>query len=493
MTNRKRAGVAAGLGIGAAAAAALRRRRGDRRREPQEIPGTTAGADAAGAAFLDHLAEAVRIPTVVYEESDRTDTAAFDRFHEFLWTTFPRTFGELHPEVVAGHTLLLRWDGSDPAVAPVLLMAHMDVVPVEPGTEGDWEHPPFSAERDGEFLWGRGAVDDKGSLVALLEAVEGLLSEGFEPDATLYLVLGHDEEIGGGEGARAAAALLAERGVSVEFVLDEGGAVVEDLLPGVRTPVALLGIGEKGYVNVEISASDAGGHSSTPPPSTAVGRVAAAVAALEADPMPARLSAQEGLFAVIGRVVPGLQGAVLRRAGRFGSLVERKLAARPQSNALIRTTAAVTMVSGGVKPNVLPQHASAIVNFRVLPGDSFADVLDHVRRVAGPEVTVRPLPGGFTAEPSPLSDTTSAGYRLIADTIADTFGGVEVAPWILMGATDSRHFIPVADNVYRFAPFTMTPEDMGRVHGTGERLRLADAGRAVAFYTTLVRRACGTV
>jgi carboxypeptidase PM20D1 len=269
--------------------------------------------------------------------------------------------------------------------------------------------------------------------------------------------------------------------------------VVEDLLPGVRVPVALLGIGEKGYVNVEISASDAGGHSSTPPPNTAIGRVAAAVAALEANPMPARLSVQEGLFAVLSRVVPGLQGVALRRAARLGSLVERRLAARPQSNALIRTTGAVTLFSGGVKPNVLPQQAAAIVNFRVLPGDTLDDVLDHVRRVVGDELTVRPLPGGFTAEPSPPSDTASAAYRLLADTIADTFDGVEVAPWILMGATDSRHFVPVADNVYRFAPFTLTPEDMGRVHGTGERLRLADAPAAVAFYTTLIRRACGTV
>jgi carboxypeptidase PM20D1 len=493
MENRKRTGLLAGLGIGAAAAAVARRLRGGRGREPGEERPMPAGAGPGGEAFLDHLAEAVRIPTVVYEDPERTDSEPFDRFHEFLWATYPRTFSELHHEIVAGHTILLRWEGSDPAAAPVLLMAHMDVVPVEPGTEGDWEHPPFSAERDGEFLWGRGSVDDKGSLVALLEAVEGLLGEGFAPDATLYLVLGHDEEIGGGEGARAAAALLAERGVSVEFVLDEGGAVVEDLLPGVRGPVALLGIGEKGYVNLEISASDAGGHSSTPPPSTAVGRVAAAVAALEANPMPARVSVQEGLFAALSRVVPGMQGAVLRRAARFGSLVERRLAARPQSNALIRTTGAVTMISGGLKPNVLPQQASATVNFRVLPGDTFADVLDHVRRVAGPEVSVRPLPGGFTAEPSPLSDTTSAGYQLIAGTIADTFGGVEVAPWILMGATDARHFIPVADNVYRFVPFTLTPEDMGRVHGTGERLRLADAGTAVAFYTRLIRRACGTL
>jgi carboxypeptidase PM20D1 len=476
--------------LGAATVATVAVGRRLLRRDGSAPPGEEVEPGPAGAVFLDHLAEAVRIPTVSFEEPGRADPTRLSRFHEFLRATYPRVFANLDDEVVAGHSLLLSWEGTDPTGLPVLLMAHMDVVPVEEGTEADWHFPPFAGERDLTHLWGRGTIDDKGSLVAILEAVDGLVAEGFVPTTTLYVSLGHDEELGGGEGARSVADLLAGRGVSFEFVVDEGGAVVEDVLPGARRPVALLGIGEKGYVDVELSASGAGGHSSIPPPRTAIGEVATAVAALEARPMPARVDVQQRLFEVLAGVLPPPQSVLLRNARRARPIVERLLASRPSSNALIRTTAAVTVVSGGVKPNVLPQTAAAIVNFRILPGDTVEGVLEHVRRVVGPGIDVHPLPGTFRSEPSALSDPDSSSFRLIADVIEDVFSGVAVAPWILMGATDSRHFAPIADNVYRFAPFTMTPDDMGRVHGTGERIRLADADRAVTFYSELIRRAC---
>jgi carboxypeptidase PM20D1 len=443
--------------------------------------------------YLDHLAAAVRIPTVVFEDRERIDLSQFDRFHEFLRETYPLVFERLHPENPIGHSLLFRWDGADPEAPPILLMGHMDVVPVEEGTEAEWSAEPFAAQRDDTHLWGRGTLDDKGAVIALFDAVERLLAEGFQPEVTLYLSLGHDEEIGGGEGATTVAGLLAERGVHFEFVLDEGGAVVERFLPGASAAVALIGVGEKGYANVEIEAVAAGGHSSTPPPHSAVGRVAAAVAALEANPMPTRLEIQEQLFDVIGGALPGLRGRLLRHARRFRRVVEPRLEESPQTNALIRTTAAATMIEGGVKPNVLPQRARAVVNFRVLPGDSIEEVVEHVRAVAGEGVEVRLLEGGFTADPSPISDSSSASFRLIADTVAEVFPGALVAPWILMGATDSRHFLPIADGVFRFGPFRLTPEDMTRIHGTDERIRIADAAAAVTFYERLIRRACGPV
>lgn len=487
MTSRKRVGFVAGAGIGAAAAAALRRRW--RPRDEQQ----PAPTGPAGESFLGHLAEAVRIPTVSFEDPGSIDAAAFDRFHQFLQATYPGVFDRLQPEVVAGHSLLFRWEGVDPDALPILLHTHLDVVPVEEGTEGDWPHPPFGGDQDGGFLWGRGAVDDKGHLVAVFEAVEGLLDGGFEPDTTLYLSVGHDEEVGGGRGAAAIATLLEERGVRLEFVLDEGGAVVHDLLPGARRPVAVLGVAEKGYADLEISASGDGGHASIPPPHTAIGRVAAAVAALEANPMPARVEAQSELLKALSTVVPGWRGLLLRGAGRLGRLVERGLAAGVQTNALIRTTGAVTMIEGGVKANVLPQRARAVVNFRILTGDTVASVLDHVRTVVGEDLAVRVLESGFTGDPAPASDTGAVAYRLIAETIEDVFPGVVVAPWTLMAATDSRHFQHLAENVYRFTPFRMVPEDMSRIHGTGERLRIADAGSAVTFYSRLIRRACGVL
>jgi carboxypeptidase PM20D1 len=284
---------------------------------------------------------------------------------------------------------------------------------------------------------------------------------------------------------------LGERGIRFEFVVDEGGAVVEDLLPGAAGPVALLGIGEKGYLNVELVAEDAGGHSSIPPEHGAVGKLADAVTRLEGASMPPRLDVQEGLFEALGFAIGGMQGFALRRSGVFGPLLERRLTGAPHTNALIRTTGAATLVEGGVKPNILPQSARAVFNYRILPGDSVDDVLTHVRNVVGDDVEVRVLPGGFTGEPSSLSEVASASYRLVAETILEVFPEVVVAPWILMGATDSRHFIPIADNVYRFAPFRATPADMNRVHGTGERIRLADADGVVDFYQRLVRRACG--
>ncbi|MBM3695391.1 MAG: M20/M25/M40 family metallo-hydrolase [Actinobacteria bacterium] len=490
MTSRKKGmRLVAGAGVGAAAAAALRRRWAGRRGvEAPRVPEPGSPGDV----YLEHLAAAVRIPTISHEDRSLTDPAPFDAFHAFLEDTYPRVHRNLNREVVAGHALLYTWEGADPGAPAVLLMGHIDVVGIEPGTEDGWEHPPFAGERDEEWLWGRGTTDDKGSVVAIFEAVEGLLAEGFRPDVTLLLAVGDDEEIGGGRGAAAISALLSSREVSLDFVLDEGGAVVTGLLPGVTRPVALVGIGEKGYLNVELVAEGAGGHSSVPPPHTAVGALAAAVARLEATPLAVRLDSQEGFFAALAPVLGGVNGLALRHADRLGPLVERRLSASPPGNALIRTTTAVTMIEGGVKPNVLPQSARAVVNFRVIPGDTVEGVLEHVRRVVGEEITVRQLPGGFSAEPSPLSSTDSAAYRVVAESIAAVFPEATVAPWIVMGATDARHYLPVASAAYRFSPFRMTPADLGRMHGTGERLSLSDADGALAFYRTVIQKACGT-
>ena len=491
MSSRKTGiGLIAGAGVGAAAAAALRRRWAGRR-QPQEAVPPEPGSP--GALYLEHLAAAVRIPTVSCEDRSLTDPAPFAAFHAFLEATYPLVHQNLSREVVAGHSLLYRWEGTDPVDPPVLLMGHMDVVGIEPGTETGWAHPPFDAERDEEFLWGRGTLDDKGSVVAIFEVLESLLAEGFRPDVTLYVAIGHDEEIGGGEGAAAIAQLLASREVRLDFVLDEGGAVASGLLPGVTRPAALVGIGEKGYLNVELVATGAGGHSSVPPPHTAVGSLAEAVACLEANPLPAQLDTQAGFFAALAPVLGGLGGVVLRNADRLRPLVERRLAASPPGNALIRTTTAVTMISGGVKPNVLPQSARAVVNFRVMPGDTVAGVLAHVRAVVDDGIAVRQLDGGFSAEPSRLSSTDSEAFRVVAEAIGEVFPDAAVVPWIVMGATDSRHYLPVAADVYRFSPFRLTPADMSLMHGTGEKLRLSAAEGALAFYRTLVRKACGTI
>ena len=393
--------------------------------------------------------------------------------------------------MIGGHSLLFKWEGLDAEAAPILLMAHQDVVPIEPGTEGDWERPPFSGALEGPHLWGRGALDDKGSLIAILEAVESLLEEGHAPSSTVYLVFGHDEEIGGTSGAAAVAATLDERGVRVSFVLDEGGAVARDFFEGLDGPIALLGVAEKGYLNVELRATGSGGHSSTPPPHTAVGLVSRAVAAIEDNPMPARLDVQSPLLDAVGRKTRGIRGLALRNREMFSGMIEKALSAKPTTNALIRTTGAPTIVSGGVKPNILPQEATAVVNFRILPGDTSAEVLTHVRSIVPEGVEVRVLEGGFSAEPSPRARDDGGAFGLIADTITGVYPDATVAPWILMGATDSRYFADIADDVYRFAPFSATPDDLARIHGTGERISIEDAGPAVEFYRSLIQGAAG--
>jgi len=486
VSSRKKAGLIAGAGLGTAAAIALRRRwSGDGESE------STATPSAAGTAFLDHLAEAVRIPTVAYEDTSRVDFSRFAELRTFLERTYPLVHRHLEREVVDDHSLLFAWRGSDDSALPILLLAHQDVVPVEPDTEGEWEYPPFSGHQSDHYLHGRGALDDKASLIGIFEAIESLLGEGFGPNATVYVGCGHDEEAGG-SGAASIARLLAERGVHLSLVLDEGGAVAVDFFPGISVPVALVGIGEKGYVDVELSAGGAGGHSSAPPPSTAIGLVARAVAAVEDQPMPARLDVQQGLFDALSRVESPLRALPLRHAGRFGGLLERRLVAAPATNALIRTTTAVTMVSGGVKPNVLPQQSTALVNLRVMPGDTVEDVLEHCRAVVPEGVDVTRAQSSFAADPPPMADPESDQFAGVAAAIEAHFEVGVVAPWILTGATDSRHFVSLADQVLRFVPLTASAEDFGRFHGTDERIRRADADAAVGFYRTLLRRFAGS-
>lgn len=489
-SRAKRIGIiaGAGAGLGAAAAVALRRRWSRGRGvgpSAADVPGVE------GAAFLEHLAEAVRIPTVSHWDRDRIERFRFAEFRDFLERTYPMVHVGLTREIVADDSLLYTWKGSDPDAEPFLLLAHQDVVPVEPGTDAAWPYEPFAGEIADGYLWGRGSLDDKGPLIAAMEAVEVLVGSGFVPASTVYLAFGHDEEVGGGHGAAAIAELLAERGVRLSFVLDEGGAVVSGFLPGVDVPLAFVGIGEKGYLDLELTATAPGGHSSLPPPTTAVGRIAAAVHAVEASPMPMRIEAQRPLLNALASVVGGINGVALRRPEVFDGLLAKRLAASPLTDALVRTSMAATMVSGGVKSNVLPTAAQAVINVRVLPGDTPDDVVDHVRRVVGPDVTVEPIDTGFTPEPPPLSSADSAAFADLAGTIDEVFPGLAVVPWVLTGATDSRHFVSVAQDVYRFSPFRVTPDELAGVHGIGERVRVADADGAVAFYRRLVERCAG--
>jgi carboxypeptidase PM20D1 len=432
------------------------------------------------------LAEAIRFRTISNPDPAAVDAPAFLGLRAHLERSFPRAHAALTREVIGDHTLLFTWTGSEATLKPLLLMAHQDVVPVEPGTETAWTHPPFEGRITGGYIWGRGTLDDKSGVLSQLEAVELLLTQSWQPRRTVHLAFGHDEEIAGTRGAAAVAALFRSRGIELEYVMDEGLVITVDALKGVPAPVALVGIAEKGSVVVELSVRSPGGHSSMPPPSTAIGILSAAVHRLEVRQFPARLDGVAGsLFAHVGPEMPFLQRLVLANLWLSRRLLLRQLAASPGTNAVIRTTTAVTQIDGGVKENVLPSQARAIVNFRTLPGDGPETVVEHVRTAIGdPRVVVRALDSSAA---SPVSSLAAPSYRLVERTIRQVFPEVIVAPGLFVALSDSRHFGALSPSVYRFRPWRATLEDLRRIHGTDERISVADYEGCVRFYVQLLR------
>ncbi|HVM22562.1 MAG TPA: M20/M25/M40 family metallo-hydrolase [Sphingomicrobium sp.] len=454
------------------------------RLERQPLADAAPPAPAVDERALDRLAGAIRIPTIS-SEAGPPSAESLAAFHDHLRASFPLVHARLAREVIAGHSLLYTWAGSDGAVPALLLAAHQDVVPVEAGSEGKWAHPPFSGAIAGGFVWGRGAIDDKASLMAILEAVERLLERGFQPRQTIYLAFGHDEEIGG-NGARAMAAALRARRANIGFALDEGSAVTDGVVAGVTVPVALIGIAEKGYLSVELSASGSAGHSSMPGDDNAAVRIARAVDRLASQPFPARLDGPTG--AMLDDIAPYTDWPLrIALANRWLSapLVRRQLLASPQSAAAIRTTTAPSILAAGTKDNVLPQTARAAVNHRLLPGDTVDSVLARDRAVVDdPQVKVRPL-GGAT-DPTPVADARGEDYTRFAALVRSHYPHAAVARSLVLGATDGRHYAGVARTVLRFLPLTLGKEDLARFHGNDERVSVGDYMRAIGFYERLM-------
>ncbi|RMH17232.1 MAG: M20/M25/M40 family metallo-hydrolase [Gemmatimonadetes bacterium] len=440
-------------------------------------------------AAVERFAGAIRFPTVSREDAPH-DSAAFRALHAYLAEVFPRVHATLERETIGGLSLLYRWPGRDPSKAPIVLMGHQDVVPVIPGTEDDWTHGPFSGAVAEGFVWGRGTLDDKVSVLAILEAVETLLEAGHTPERTVYLAFGHDEEIGGRAGARVIADTLEARGVSeFAFVLDEGGAILDGETSPLDRPMATVGIAEKGGVNLQLVVRSAGGHSSTPPPHTAIGVLARAIVRLEENPFPASLEGPGGEMLAFMAPEMGF-GARMAIANRwlFGRLLTRAMLGDPATAAMLRTTTAATIIDGGVKSNVLPIEARAVVNFRIRPGETPASVAERVRAVIDdPAVEVSGEQNG--RPPSPVSDPHSDAFRTIASTIREVAGEeVVVAPYLVVGGTDARYYAPRSRNVYRFLPVRLEPDGLQRLHGTNERVAVSGYLDSVRFFQTLLRK-----
>jgi carboxypeptidase PM20D1 len=438
-------------------------------------------------AIASRLSKAIQYKTLSYQAPSGSSAAEFARLHEFLASSFPAAHARLTKEVVGAHSLLYTWRGQNEKLKPILLTGHMDVVPADSAAEKSWSYPPFSGRIADNYIWGRGAMDDKVNVLGILEAAEYLLNTGFRPQRTIYFAFGHDEEIGGNGGAAKIAEVLQSRRVELDYVLDEGGNIVEGIIPDVAAPVALIGIAEKGYLSLELKIETPGGHASIPPAHTAIGILSSAIDKLERSPFPSRLSPPvRQMFEFLGPEMPWQKKIVLANLWLFDPLLRYRLAKSPLTNAAIRTTQAATVFNAGVKENVLATSAQAIVNVRLLPGDSIAHAIDRIRQVIG-NVHIKIAPLAIQSEPSAVSDTESDAFKLLHRTIRQVAPGILVAPSLLVATTDSRHYAKLTRNVFRFLPITLGPDDARRFHGIDERISLDDYERCVRFYVQFMR------
>lgn len=435
---------------------------------------------------VERFRELLAIPTVSHADSADTDFARFEEFRAAVERLYPLVHAHLEREIVAGHALLYRWRGESPT-EPLLLLAHQDVV----DTAGQpWTRDPFAAAVEGEgtdaTIYARGAIDDKGALVAILEAVEGALAEGVVPRTDVWLAFGHDEETLG-DGAQAMAALLAERGVRPALVLDEGGAVVEGALPGVTAPTAMIGVGERGSATFDLIAREAGGHASTPPSFPATARLARAIGRVQRHPFPRRLVPPvRAMLATAAAHAPEPLRTAFRRAALTAPFLTAAFASLgPETNALVRTTAVVTRLEGSAGDNVLATAARATVNVRLLTGDTISDAAIHLRRaIADPLIDIELRHGG---DPSPVSPWQGAAWRRLAAAVGETLGeDVVPLPYLQLGASDSRFYTGLTDHVYRFAPFHLTRAERDALHAPDERIRVEVWLRGIRFYRALL-------
>lgn len=433
------------------------------------------------------LAGAIRFRTIAQADDADASAGEFRRLHAHLETAFPRLHKALKKEVVGTYGLVYRWEGSDPHAKPVLWVAHQDVVPVSPGTEALWEADPYGGVIQDGFIIGRGVWDNKSHLVAQMEAIEMLLAAGWRPRQTLYLAYGHDEEVNGIRGAKAIAEVFRSRKLRFDYVLDEGLIISDGVIKGVDKPVALVGVAEKGYATLRLALSTDSGHSSIPPRQTAVDRIAEAVTRLNRSPYQAQM---DGVTAQMFRTIAPHMGLasrlVLSNLWITSPIVDRQLSSGPLTNAMIRTTTAATMFHAGDKENVLPGHAQAVVNVRMLPGDSAEGVLRRAIGIvddSGIQVSLAP----DAAEASPVSSTGAEAFRRISRAVREVYPDAIVAPGLVVGGTDSKYYWALADNTYRFSPLRVKAEDTARFHGTNERMSVASYLDMVRFYHRLLR------
>ncbi len=442
--------------------------------------------DLDGAA--GRLSGALKFKTVSSIDQSEVDYTQLAGLQEYIAKSFPLVNSTLEKKIINNYGLLYIWQGSDNQKKPVLLLAHQDVVPAP--AEG-WKHQPFSGDIADGFIWGRGAIDDKGCLMSVLEMAEYLIKDGFKPSRSIYIAFGFDEEVGGQQGAAKIGEYFKAQGLQFESIFDEGMFVTQGAVPAVKPPVALIAVAEKGYLSLELVAESAGGASSMPPQETTVGILAAAIDKLQKHPFPTRMTGPAAdLFEYLGPEMSFPYKMIFANMWLFRPLIESELVSSPGTNATIRTTLAPTMFEGSQRDNVLPPKATAVVNFRILPGETMQSVTDRVKSVINdPRVKIQPAPV-FANDPSPVSSIDGWSYKILDKTIREVMPDVLVAPMISIGGTDCIHYIGLSTDIYRFLPERLYGDDLSMLHGMNERISITNYGEMINYYIQLVRNLC---
>ena len=438
--------------------------------------------------LIKNLSDAITYETISNEDSTGIDAITFLAFHKFLRRTYPLTFENLEERIFSGYTILLKWTGENTtSINPILLMAHMDVVPS--GDLGKWEEAPFSGLIKNNFIHGRGAIDDKSSLISILESIEHLLERGFTPERDIYISLGHDEENSGVEGNSMVAKSLKKEGIYFDFIIDEGSVITDGIISEVDRPVAIIGTAEKGYLSLKLTSNYKSGHSSFPGKVTTIGKLSKAIYSLQKNQMSSKLVDPVKDFLLhIGPEMSLKSKFSISNTTLLSSSILLNLEENPTTDAMIRTTMAPTIINGGNKSNVLPSEASAIINFRIRQGDNIKKVKEHViNTINDDDITVEVLSNTLFSEPSKVSSSSSSSFNIIHKTIKEIFNNVLVAPGLVIATTDSRHYQDISKDIYRFMPIELSPDDLSMIHGYNEKISIEAYLNMIQFYIQLIK------
>lgn len=436
--------------------------------------------------IAERISGAVKIPTVTVQ-GDVTDYAPFLQYHEYLEKTFPNVFSHAEKTIVNGYSLILKINGTDESLLPACFLSHQDVVPAP--AKG-WEVEPFSGEIKDGFVWGRGSLDMKWHKIALLSALDKLLEKGELPKRGIYCCFGHDEEITGKDGAKNVAAYLLEKGVRFEYLLDEGGSVIDGSILGCKAPIAAIGVCEKGYVDYVLTSERDGGHASNPKRKSAVTDVAQAVFDLSHLPMKTKLTAPvKKMFKNVSPYMSYPFRILFANADVLAPLLKFILSrVNPVTNAALRTTFGFTQLQGSDAPNVIPGTATAVVNVRINIGQTQKEVKQYIQKAVGKNISVTELNPGY--DPTPISNMDNDSYRKLEQTVREMWGDVPVTPFPFIAATDAKHYVKLCDSIYRFGPIEMTMEDDKLIHATNERVSIKGATKGAQFFKNFIEKTC---